>query len=116
MPALVADSRRIIAPPLPAARPAAFDRSPSGPADAELADYLARHDAACPCCGYNLRGSTASACPECGTHVSLGLRMGDALARRRGLLLLVFLWVLLAGSMNTVRTGREVYGTATAAA
>lgn len=35
--------------------------------DPALTELLARHDAPCPRCGYNLRGCRSSACPECGT-------------------------------------------------
>lgn len=38
-----------------------------------LREYLAAHDAPCPGCGYNLRGVTAAACPECGRELDVGL-------------------------------------------
>ena len=36
-----------------------------------LLDYLRGRDVACPLCGYNLRGLTASRCPECGRELQL---------------------------------------------
>lgn len=39
----------------------------------ELRVYLAERDAPCPRCGYNLRGVTAEACPECGCPLAIGL-------------------------------------------
>ena len=38
---------------------------------AQLVDFLATHDAACPLCGYNLRFLTAARCPECGRELRL---------------------------------------------
>jgi len=32
-----------------------------------LREYLAEQDVTCPNCGYNLRGLSASKCPECGS-------------------------------------------------
>lgn len=41
-----------------------------------LRDYLRDRDAACPGCGYNLRGLDADSCPECGRRLRLGLVRG----------------------------------------
>lgn len=41
--------------------------------DNELANYLADRDVLCPNCQGNLRGSTANACPSCGSEVTLAL-------------------------------------------
>ena len=38
----------------------------STPANARLRAYLAANDVKCEGCGYNLRGATTVACPECG--------------------------------------------------
>jgi hypothetical protein len=37
----------------------------------DVREFLADRDAACPRCGYNLRGSAGTACPECGRRVSM---------------------------------------------
>lgn len=39
--------------------------------DALLAGYLEENDAPCPNCGYSLRGTPASTCPECGEELAL---------------------------------------------
>lgn len=38
-----------------------------------LRAYLADRDVPCPACGYNLRGITTAACPECGAALDSGL-------------------------------------------
>ncbi|QYK47242.1 MAG: hypothetical protein KF838_10675 [Phycisphaeraceae bacterium] len=38
-----------------------------------LREFLASNDAACPVCGYNLRGLLHQACPECNAPLSLGV-------------------------------------------
>ena len=38
-----------------------------------LQAYLASVDAPCPGCGYNLRGTTTTRCPECGSPIALGI-------------------------------------------
>jgi hypothetical protein len=81
--------------------------------DGVLETYLAGRDASCPSCGYNLRGATGSTCPECGQGIRLGLLASNPLWRRQGLMILVLLWLLLAGGMNSYRTGHEVYSSAT---
>lgn len=44
--------------------------TPPDPPDPQLIEVLSRHEAACPHCGYNLRGLQSSACPECGKTVT----------------------------------------------
>lgn len=44
------------------------DRDPNLPI---LVAFLARNDAPCPACGYNLRGLTGDVCPECGQPFEL---------------------------------------------
>ena len=36
-----------------------------------LLDFLAKHDASCPACGYNLRMLNKPVCPECGLPIKL---------------------------------------------
>ena len=48
------------------------------PDAAMLRDHLARHDADCPNCGYNLRNLASDRCPECGTAVELRVGYRDA--------------------------------------
>ncbi len=81
------------------------------PTDAELlASYLADRDVACPGCGYNLRGSSGTCCPECGAP--LGFSLGQTAIHRRELWLirsaLIVLVVhagvqLVGGTVNLVR-------------
>lgn len=53
--------------------------------------FLANRDAACPACGYNLRGLTAEACPECRHELELQIVPIDRPSTRR-----VRLFLLLA--------------------
>jgi hypothetical protein len=68
-----------------------------------LASFLAEHDAPCPLCGYNLRGVESDRCPECGERLELGLVKRKRLRGWGPFLVLALGWLLLAGSMNTVR-------------
>jgi hypothetical protein len=74
-----------------------------------LGEFLAGRNEPCPACGYNLRDVSSGQCPECGRPLTLGLRVPGALWRRRGMLALVLLWLLVAGSMNATRAGRSIY-------
>lgn len=38
-----------------------------------LREFLSSNDAACPVCGYNLRGLLAATCPECNAPLALGV-------------------------------------------
>ncbi len=81
--------------------------------DEALRLFLAARDAPCPGCGYNLRGIQEATCPECGRAIELTINRPG---RGRGYLLFVLLalcWVLAAGSMNSIRTWREVRQQAT---
>lgn len=70
--------------------------------------FLAARDAACPGCGYNLRGSAGGACPECGRAIELALAGGPA-RRTWVALLLVFLAVLALSGMDATRAGLDVH-------
>src|SRR4051812_32452603 len=60
----------------------------------DLITYLAQRDAPCPSCDYNLRGLTASTCPECSQHLTL--RVGVTELRQRA-----FIATLVALAMGT---------------
>ncbi len=68
----------------------------NAPADLDaLREYLATRDAACPSCGYNLRGLTSDRCPECHQEIALRVSLVDP---RVGLFLVgVVGWALGAG-------------------
>ena len=73
-----------------------------------LRTYLSERDAPCPGCGYNLRGLVGETCPECGIALDLDLKRDGVLPARRGLLLLLLLWLLFAGVSNSVRAWRSI--------
>ncbi|MBK9188463.1 MAG: hypothetical protein IPM33_05845 [Phycisphaerales bacterium] len=75
------------------------------PADPALALYLAERDTPCPnpTCGFNLRGQSGSACPECGHELQIGLRGPGELYR-------VYAWVYaLALSTTTILVLHTAY-------
>jgi hypothetical protein len=41
--------------------------------------FLASRDAACPACGYNLRGLREARCPECGEAIALRVGLVEPL-------------------------------------
>lgn len=49
--------------------------------DRLLVEYLANNDAACPVCGYNVRGLTRPVCPECRHRVRLTVGAVDVTLR-----------------------------------
>lgn len=65
--------------------------------DPALALYLAERDIPCPnpTCGFNLRGLSGSACPECGHELQIGLRGPGELHRVRA-------WVYALALSTTV--------------
>ena len=68
-----------------------------------LRAYLSAHDEPCPACGHNVRGVTSGRCPECGRSLSIGIRASSmGFARRWGLLLLVFMWLLVAANAYVI--------------
>lgn len=67
-----------------------MDQQPFGNTD-DLRRFLAERDAACPGCGYNLRGLATDKCPECNQHLEMRValsepRLGPYLAAMLGLL------------------------------
>jgi hypothetical protein len=46
-------------------------------ADDMLTEYLAARDVGCPGCGYNLRGLTGRACPECAQALRLVVNLEE---------------------------------------
>ncbi|MHC4910849.1 MAG: hypothetical protein ACYTF9_14160, partial [Planctomycetota bacterium] len=98
-------------PETPHPRPASRSAKPAPAPDGGnlVTGYLSERDAECPMCGYNLRSFTGTACPECGGTLQLTLRHPSALWRKRGLLLFVFTWLVLAGGMNAARAARDVH-------
>src|SRR5262249_3110784 len=73
-----------------------------------LVSFLAARDAACPSCGYNLKGVESARCPECGTRLELSLVRRSPLWGWGPFLLLAFAWLLLAGGMNTARNAMQL--------
>jgi len=83
-----------------------------------LALYLRDNDVACPACGYNLRGLTGAACPECNNQLTLGVNLARP---RTGLLLWaivpastvggvslvfsMFVWIVLLSGANLAGEG-----------
>jgi hypothetical protein len=65
---------------MPASSEPASPPDPSSNRDF-LEAYLASHDALCPRCTYNLRGSSTDRCPECGLPLSLVLSDDDPRSR-----------------------------------
>ena len=102
----------------PAAAPAVcfFDMNEQPTTDQDLLQtYLAGHDERCPACHYNLRGTAGPNCPECGRALALGVREAGGLARRRGLLLVIFGWLLVAGAIHGSRVGDAIHRSVTQA-
>lgn len=100
-------------PILRAARSRARTRRLSGsqPASAALDDpdllraVLAQHDLPCPRCGYNLRGLTDAACPEC--HEPIRVRLSTRTSTGPSVLLTA---IAAAGFM--IQSGAYVYNAA----
>lgn len=79
---------------------------------ASLRAFLAERDAACPSCGYNLRGLPSPACPECNQALRLqvGLvepRLGHFIAGLVGLAM-GFGFCLIVGSWGIAEAPRAV--------
>jgi hypothetical protein len=63
--------------------------------DPLLLEYIAKRDAPCPVCGYNLRQLTHDVCPECGQQFRL--TVGAVNARFASLLLFVAPMIMVCG-------------------
>lgn len=81
------------------------------PADPALALYLAERDIPCPnpACGFNLRGLSGSACPECGHELQIGLRGPGELFRVRAWVYALALSTTVAMITYTVYTCYNTY-------
>jgi hypothetical protein len=84
------------------------EEPPMEAAEPALVSFLAARDAACPSCGYNLKGVESARCPECGTRLELSLIRRSPLRGWGPFLLLAFAWLLLAGGMNTARNAVQL--------
>lgn len=76
-----------------------------------LRTFLAGRDVPCPVCGYNLRDLEQERCPECGTHVDLGVIVAldrSFHARRRAAIVSVCVFgaFMVGGFVITVMTRR----------
>jgi hypothetical protein len=78
---------------------------------AELLEYLRTHDAACPRCGYSLRGLAGVQCPECAWVFDLALLRGAEAAAatpRRLPWSVRWLTIGLAGAYTVTMAGLAV--------
>lgn len=91
-------------------KPPIVEEPPGNPL---LNQYLTGRDAACPNCRYNLRDLANGHCPECGEAITLHLQTSGPFARRGTLVLLVFLWLLVASGVQGYLAGRSIHATAT---
>lgn len=82
------------------------------PAPDLLGAFLSGRDCPCPHCGYNLRGATAPACPECGRALELAIRVPVRLSGYAALICGALAWVMLASGMNAARQMHANYQTA----
>lgn len=71
--------------------------------------FLESRDIPCPACRYNLRGVAAESCPECGSPIVLQLAGAKRAWVPPLFMALAFGWLLLAGTMNGIRTGRSAW-------
>ena len=72
--------------------------------DPLLRQFLADNNAACPGCGYNLRGVTSQICPECGTELRI-----DLAGRRPAPLLTRLTWVAI--TLTCLHTATVIWST-----
>lgn len=85
---------------------------PSDPAAESLRLYLASRDVPCPRCGYNLRGSTSSSCPECGKPLVIAVQR-DRNAAPVFFARLVFVWLIAMSLLNGIPLARWMIQSAT---
>jgi len=78
---------------------------PSGDAETHLVSYLASNHAPCPICGYDLKGVTADACPECGHRLILTVSTPPSQRAVKLLTLALALCGLLLNTADTLRYG-----------
>ena len=89
----------------------------------QVVQFLAQNDAACPTCGYSLRGCSQPCCPECGDEIRLSLHAGSsdvlvtalryvllAIGTRSLLVLAYWIWQSLSyysfpGALGSLGTG-----------
>ena len=71
--------------------------------------YLDGRDVPCPKCGYNLRGTTGDACPECGLKIVLEVAGRRAWSAPALFAFIAFGWGLTAGLLNSIRNGVGLY-------
>ncbi len=76
--------------------------------DVLLRAYLEQHEAACPTCGYSLRGCVTEVCPECGAGLALALAPRRVDRRTLLLLAMMLAWVLIASAIETYAAQRGV--------
>lgn len=78
---------------------------------AVLRAFLAERDAPCPQCGYNLRGATASVCPECSAALVLSLRSDDPRTAWDVLAMVaVILTTIYFGIMSVISAYQAAFG------
>ncbi len=83
--------------------------------DMILHAFLAERDAACPRCGYNLRGTQCDLCPECGGPIELTIAGRSARERWWALVACFSALCLLAG-IEAARAGQAAHTEAVATA
>lgn len=72
------------------------------PRASALRAYLAAGPTPCPKCGYDLRGTTSEACPECGHLLELVLLPDSNLKNTRWALLLAAFWPVTVNIVATM--------------
>jgi hypothetical protein len=68
-----------------------------------LGQFLSDRDIGCPACGYNLRGSSAPRCGECGAAVQLSLARAGALGGQWWFFVFAFGWAFMYNALSLAR-------------